>query len=92
MKKINGIQQRSSEKVLRKADNSKSNGTYSIENTPFRIVVNDESTMIVIGDNVVKICKDYNEAERAINNKDWDLILISSMIYNEMIIKNRENK
>lgn len=92
MKKINGQQQKSSEKVLKKVVNKESSGgVIQIENTPFKIVTNniEARALIVLGNEVVKKCNNENEARKTIENKDWDLILNAGVIYMQYIVEQR---
>ena len=59
---------------------------YTVENTPFKVVKNENKWIIVMREYKVST-QEFNsveEAEEYIHEKNWELILNSVMAYNEI--------
>lgn len=79
-------------------EKSSSNNTEfeKIDNTPFTLIKTKKGWIIVMGNYQAsnKTFNDKNEAELYIHSKPWELLLISSYIFNEEIsnLKTKNNE
>lgn len=62
----------------------------SVEGTPFKIIEQYNDTVVIIGNNVVGFYESIDEARKAIEERDWNLILTSTMVMMEVINKHNE--
>lgn len=87
MKTTEQIGSQQSQKVQKEAHKKVSIGVKKVDNTPFYLVINKNNVYITIGHDILKTCKDEEEARKAIKTHAWDLLLNAAAIYTNFVNK-----
>lgn len=73
-------------------DNSKYFEVHEVNDTPFTIIETDKGCVIVVGNQQVclTIFEDVAKAKKYINKKPWELILVTTSIHMEAVLKTKK--